>query len=501
MLLPQVCRTRLHRPREKHRRCKAASVAQGWAAAAVAAAAAAKTAAEAAAAAAAAEVAGAAATAAAAAAAQAAGAATAVPAEAPAKAVPAEAAAAALESAAEAATAAAAAAVAAEAAAEGEEAAVAGAAAPATTAAAAPAAAAAAAPAAGAGAEAGESAALSEEGPAPLSTSQRIDRGYSTMDLHAEALNEIERLLPVGHLARTFRGCKADFGYQVEKADGLLPIQVKGSRVGKQGGVFHNPSRCGGDIQVLLLGRPLPNRQQTLVLPESMVLQGGVWLTLDSKTASKYDSYLVSDDLLAEVLEGIYDGVRAGRSSFTLPSDEVIDISLLELKTISELSLPTGLNDRKAWGYFQLRNQWLPEIEFQSDSTVPSPVSVVVEGVRVNDKVARDCVNGKLVICRINLSRRRGSPYEEGDFDALWVYHPDMVHFWLIPAHVLVERGFLATPQQPGKKGLLLYDQSYVKPARRNGRAADLWSQKYLYSSQDPRLPAKVLEALKAVKA
>ena len=89
-------------------------------------------------------------------------------------------------------------------------------------------------------------------------------------------------------------------------------------------------------------------------------------------------------------------------------------------------------------------------------------------------------------------------PLHEGAFDALWVFSPDRVHFWLIPAQVLVEKGFLATSQQEGKFGLMLYDQSYVEPQQ--SRIADLWTQQYLLDSRDPWLMDKVMQILKASK-
>ena len=325
---------------------------------------------------------------------------------------------------------------------------------------------------------------------------------YSTTKIHAEALDDIERLLPAGSLERTYKGCKADFGFRVGTADdAFLPIQVKAKKVSGKLCRFSSSQRSGaGSIQVLLLGRPFPNQRQTLVLPESMIPQGAFSLSIGSKKASKYHGCLVDDALLDEVLEGIFDGVRAGQSAFTMPSDQVIDISQLQLKPINELSLPSAANYRMAWEFSLLRKQWLPEIDFQRQGTVP-PVDVVVQGVRLSDKVAsHDKTSRTTVRYRVYLSRSRDVPCGEGDIDALWVYHPNKVHFWLIPAHVLVEKGVMATPQQPGKLSLYLYDQIYVKPLNFPGKEADLWSQEYLYSSQDPGLLGKVLEALKAAK-
>ena len=344
------------------------------------------------------------------------------------------------------------------------------------------------------------------EGPAPLSGRQRTDKKHSSSEIHAGALNDIERLLPAGSLERTFKGCKADFGYRVGAADALLPIQVRVAKAARErtNSYRFNSSNGGSSegVHVLLLCHPYPSQQQTLVLPQSMVPQGGVTMTLNPQRSLKYHGYLISDDLLAEVLEGICDGVRARHNSFTMPSDEIIDISQLELKAIGELSVPTSLTNRTAWEYFLLRKQWLPEIDFQTCKRVPSPVSVLVERVRLIDRVARYENNpyGSIGMkCHLNRSYHR--PIEKGDFDALWAYHPDKVHFWLIPAHELVERGFLATHIEPGKWTLHLYDQSYVKPYGWHlGEPADLWSQGYLYSSQDPGLSAKIREALEALK-
>ena len=168
--------------------------------------------------------------------------------------------------------------------------------------------------------------------------------------------------------------------------------------------------------------------------------------------------------------------------------------------------MPTSPSTKKAREYFLLREQWLPDLQFTNPKLKYTGVSAVVEGVRIADTVANPQSNQTVAdatytaaVRKGHKAARRGVPFEKGDFDALWVFHPDKVHMWLIPAHVLVEKGVMATPQQPGKTGFCLYDLSYTKPARPR-RKADLWTQEYLLSFQDPGFMGKVLKVLEAAK-
>jgi hypothetical protein len=227
-----------------------------------------------------------------------------------------------------------------------------------------------------------------------------------------------------------------------------------------------------------------------------MVPQRSFSVTLNA--GSKYYPFLVPDEELAGVLSGIYDAVKTGQSGYTLPSDAAVDLSGLELKPIDALSLPSTANYKKAREFFLLRQQWLPGVDFKRPSTSSGHVEVGEKGVRVSDRVA-DSYMGT-VRYRVDVSRNR-RPFEEGDYDALWVYHPDRVHFWLIPAHVLVEKGVMASPRQLGKVTLYLYDDSYVEPGRASRKPAGLWSQDYVYSSQDPELSEKVWRALEDARS
>ena len=326
-------------------------------------------------------------------------------------------------------------------------------------------------------------------------------------ELHAAAMCEIETFIPAGSLVRTFKGCRSDFGYHKGVDDLFLPIIVQGgSLTSEKRCKFRSVPKVVGRMPGLLLCRPYPQQAETLVIPETMTPSSSFHLTYKENT--KWYPFFVADRQLAGVLEGVYDSVGAGQQVFTLPSGKDLDISELGFISHAELCMPTAAYGQKSREFFLLREQWLPAIAFQLPQNLYTPVDAVVDGVRIGNVAgAPDRSTGRYrasVFRGTNRGQGLGrvrptQPYEKGDIDVLWAYNPDKVHLWLIPAHVLAEKGVLATPQQPGKSFLSLYDHEYVQPARKSSHA-DLWSQEYLYSSQDPELTGKVLQALRAAK-
>ena len=329
------------------------------------------------------------------------------------------------------------------------------------------------------------------------------DVQYHNMELQAAAIREIEQLLlPAGTLERTFKGCRVNLGFCDPKGTLYLPLNVKAVLMQGQHTCFNTRDQSQLeelDTAFLLLCRPFPSRGETLIASCSTFPKRTLYVTL--REGLKYHPYLVPDHKLAEVVGHIYEAVRDGKEDTArLPSGEVIDISRLRLKAADELAIPNGPTNKRAREFYALRGQWLPALDIQPPYTVLTPVDGVVEGIRLADTVASS-ITGRQGY-RINLHRRcledKKQPLREGDFDVLWVYHPDNVHFWLIPAHVLVEKGTVATGLQPGKIGFALYDNCYTKPQRRKG--AELWTQQYLLDSRDPGLMEKVMQVLKAAK-
>ena len=326
---------------------------------------------------------------------------------------------------------------------------------------------------------------------------QTVQQRYSN-ELHATAVAEVEQCLPPGRVVRTFEGCRADLGFGKPGFDLYLPLHVKARVLNPLNNcfIFNQPRASVAQGALLWLCRPSPSQAMTLVIPEGMTPRCGVGLTL--KKGTKYYPFLVLDNQLPVVLSGIYDEVMEGEGLYILPTGQEIDISGLRLMSYDELSTPTSPDAQQAREFFLLRNRWLPTIDFVAPDVHGTIVDAVVEGVRLADAVARPSARGHVYMVdfrKCTLQKQR-SPAEEGDLDALWVYHPDKVQFWLIPAHVLVEKGILATPQQPGKKTFELYDSNYTRPKR--GAKANAWSQLYVFDSRDPALREKIVTALKA---
>ena len=285
------------------------------------------------------------------------------------------------------------------------------------------------------------------------STNQRTEQQHYAHELHAAAVAELEQSLPPGRVVRTFEGCRAHLGFCKPASDLYLPLHVNARTINLTNNAycFIHQGASGTPGALLWLCRPSPSQARTLVIPEGMTPRSGVGLTL--KEGTKYYPFLVLDKELPVVLSGIYDAVMKGEGLYILPTGQNIDISGLRLMSYDELSTPTSSLYQKCREFFLLRNTWLPTMGFVAPDVHGTIVDAVVEGVRLADAgagIPKGCRGYQVNLQKRSLQRQT-SPMVEQDLDALWVYHPDKVHFWLIPAHVLGEKGILATPQQPGK--------------------------------------------------
>ena len=339
---------------------------------------------------------------------------------------------------------------------------------------------------------------LSPRLPYSSSASKPVEPQYRHLELQTAAVRDIAQLLPAKTFEQTPKGCRANLSFSL--GSGLhLPLQAKAGQIDGNRVTFTVRWDSEKGVVPLLLCRPYPSLGKTLVATPCMVSRERFNVTLTADT--KYYPLFVPDSQLSNVVTGIYEAVKQGTRQTTLPSGKVLDISELELKSFADICLPSAPSLIRAREFHMLRGHWLPVLDMPPPSELYTPVNAVLQGVRICDAVARHVV---LVLGKYQIStpsrwvNGRKEPMHEGEYDVLWVYHPDKVHFWLIPAHVLAQKGFLATAQQRGKFTLLTYDHSYIKPQR--GKGADLWTQQYLLSSRDPGLMEKVMQVLKAAK-
>ena len=320
--------------------------------------------------------------------------------------------------------------------------------------------------------------------------------------LHSSAIADVEALLPAGTVKRTPKGCKAAIGFAPTGARLSLPISVKGAMLGKNARYLFNRSSSGNWIW---LCRPMISFDCCLVLTGHLASRTG--LSFESSHRSNWHRYLVPDQQLAEVLTGLYKAVERSSQAFKLPSGQMLDISGLQVMPLDQFSVPVSPTDQKAQSNWALRQSWFPTLEFVIPDVQHTTVRAVVEGVRLHDASA--IIERRLarqMYMYLNLHKRAGKTFVQhcqGDYDALWVFHPNLRHFWLIPARVLVERGIMAAgPDMPGKYNLPLIDLAYKQPSR--GRAANglnQWIKAYCYDSQEPGIEDKVRRALQAIKA
>ena len=312
--------------------------------------------------------------------------------------------------------------------------------------------------------------------------------------LQGAAIAEVEALLPAGTLHRMPYGCKADVGFTMGQSALYLGVYINAGRAQPRGCViFHRCKSSSG----LWICRPMHSKGGSFVLPGHKVLSA---IAITPKQGTKWYPYLVSDELLPEVMGRIYQAVRDKQATCALPSGQALHTSHMQLVPLECLSEPVLIEHKKLEACFQLRQRQLANLNIQRRVVNGLALGAIIEGVRVQDKVAharpghQGFVAWPSIEPQVILKDGGGDP----SFQLLWVFHPDGSQFWLIPVQTLAAKGCLIC--KPGEfkssKMLMLYDLTYQKSGY--GRPADVWTQAYCLDSRDPHCEQRVRALLRA---
>ena len=318
-------------------------------------------------------------------------------------------------------------------------------------------------------------------------------RKRESYTLEALSQKQLQTLLGRQRYVLTPEGCKADAGFR-PKADGLyLPIQTKSCSMGTNGklNIFNGTS---GYNNMLLLCRPMLKEPiGTLVMPGNFA-PNNIGLSLTA--TSKYMPYVVKDIDLLQFLQSLYKAVCSHKESVCWPSGINVNIDCIRLANLESLSIPHNRLAKIEHEAYLWREAKFAEFRFERPDRLNSTVDVIIDGIRVQDKVCTD-VKGRIPVSLNKSHGKANQPYHVGDFDALFVFLPCRTFFFFIPATELEKRGYLASSCTKGMQTIHVYTPRYVY---RTGIRPDMWSLQFCFNSNEfEGLKRKIFELRKFI--
>ena len=281
----------------------------------------------------------------------------------------------------------------------------------------------------------------------------------------------------------TPEACTADGSFCGGNKDECMPIQVKSSRIAANN-TYHFSATSGYD-NMLLLCRPMPSGGHgTCVIPGYGLRST---LCLRTSSTSMYTPYLVPDRALATFIMALFSSVQDCKTTHMWPSGTVVDIRHIRLYTHEHLSTPTNAKRLIERQFSLRRNILFPDHQYTMPEVQNTPVDILIDTVRIQDKVARFHGQGHTATLKKNAGRvcgkRTSMPYTIEDFDALCLFTPDHRYLFLIPAAILAARGILRSSQTCGIGSITCYVPGEYRPLRKI--TADTWTSEYAIKMEE----------------
>ena len=306
----------------------------------------------------------------------------------------------------------------------------------------------------------------------------------------AEGQDLIESCLPAGLWTRTEEFCHADAIYGPLSAQNLLPIQIKTSSVTTKNGGYRFTLNHRYD-RMLVMCIHLPSKTIFAVpgalLPDKTLSGKSLGSTEDGNS-----DFIVQSEELASFLQSLYAAVSAGKSECSWPSGCHHDFSSIHMVTKQEANIPREANQRKAQEFADARRSMLPGLTFAPPRVQHTPVDILLNGMRIQDKLGSAMTRKGFTGWRCSMSRDTRSkgivPYWDTDFDFLWL-HIDRVVFYLIPAVALAHKGILSSSSREGRTSIMVYPFGCAKDA-------DLWTDAFKFSYSHPGIEYKIRSIL-----
>lgn len=201
---------------------------------------------------------------------------------------------------------------------------------------------------------------------------------------------------------------------------------------------------------------------------------------------------MISDDIISNFMSNLYEHVTKKINQMKWPSGKFVDISSLCLHSLTDLLIPKTLNQQIEYEHRIWRKIFFPDLTYTIPRVQATTVDILINGFRVQDKSCSAVYS----YYRVTLQKSYGTnhqgkvikgPYDENDFDILWIFPHHTKYFWLIPMHVLVQKKYINNSGQPGKNILLCYINE-----RKSFRNIHLWTRDYCYNSESYKIQERI---------
>lgn len=236
--------------------------------------------------------------------------------------------------------------------------------------------------------------------------------------------------------------CNADYYYGDEQF--VMPIQIKSSQTIPRQGDFTFKMRSNYPDMLIVLRHNTLN-MGCIVMPGNDLRKTSVCGTI----SGKYGKYIVEDDQLQDFIEKVYDNIVEGNKTYLWPKGVSINIENIKLIDRNDIVIPKHKLHKIEKEYALIRIDKLPNLLYSLPHRDGSPVDIIINDVRIQDKIAHtDQYNNNIININKSNGRKKRQSYHEGDFDVLYIHMPDKLTFYLIPSYILLENK--------------LFDQTYV---------------------------------------
>lgn len=264
-------------------------------------------------------------------------------------------------------------------------------------------------------------------------------------------------------IERTFEGCLVDILIKPNHItnDQWLPIQLKSTDTTRNN--IYSFRLHNEYSKMLLLLHSITDNKFWCIDGSSVTDLSKISIGLIN---SKYNTYKISSHDLCNKLLEFYD-------KFNLVTKESANI-------------PIGKRKITEYEYTKLREEKITFIEFDYPEMQSQCFDFQINQYKIQEKVGSQCNHNHI---SFSIRKRNGTkdgkqctdiPYNIKDNDFYWFHMPDKKQFFIIPAQILYNHGFLADDKQTGKTSIHLYYDKTDKPRKTD------WAQEYKFSYENP---------------
>ena len=294
-----------------------------------------------------------------------------------------------------------------------------------------------------------------------------------TFKIEADGQMELKELFgDRHHYILTPEFCHADSAYACEPSkSAVLPVQNKFAHCRgadrPNGFVF---TGCLGYNGMLVICRPLGvSLKCCYMIPGDLVNNTKLSVTLG---CSHLSWALVLDAQLSSFMRGLYLAVERQERCHPWPDGTLVDISSLRLVPFQSLCMPKNAMQALAQSYADWRKSIMPFLEYSAPLQHQGTVDVVINGLRVQDKLGR--AHGHRIVFYLT-KNRYDQPYDHDDFDVLFGFFKDRQHVLIMPVAELVARGVLRSRTRIGKTSISCYPHG--RPPSGGRRPGEMWTR------------------------